>query len=341
MSSSTLLVVIPCLNEEKTIAHVIREIPRSIPGIGRVDVAVVDDGSTDATAELAQEAGAIVLKHSRNRGVGAAFRTGLRHARVNDYDYLVNMDGDGQFNPSTIPDILAPVLAGEADLVTGSRFKDKALIPKMPGIKRWGNFRIAGLVSMLTGQKFYDVSCGFRAYNKELIAELTLLGDFTYTHEALLQAAFKSFKIVEVPVEVRGEREFGKSRVASNLWLYAKRTSSIIGSTFVVYRPFQFFGLLSFICFAFGFALGFWFLYNRITTGSFEPHIWAGFTSAYTVSIGILSLLFGQASFLITEQYRILKSEMAILNAQIKKQQDPGSSKVHAPSETADNPRRA
>ncbi|MTI09389.1 glycosyltransferase family 2 protein [Curvivirga aplysinae] len=313
MSAKSLLVVIPCLNEEKTIAAVISAIPNTIKGINRIDVLVVDDGSTDSSVKEAENAGAYYVSHPRNKGVGAAFRTGLNYARVHEYDFMLNMDGDGQFNPNDIPELLAPVLSGEADMTTASRFKDKTLHPKMPAIKKWGNHRISGLVSILTGQKFYDVSCGFRAYSKDVIRTLSLLGNFTYTHEAILQTVFNGFSIIEVPLEIRGEREFGKSRVASNLWRYAKQTSSIIGSTIISHRPFTAFAFIGLFFGVIGISLGVFFMYHRFTTGAFEPHIWAGFSSAYFVGLAVISLLFGQAAFMFTRHHKITKNEMNLL----------------------------
>lgn len=322
MKNKKLLVVIPCLNEEKTIGSVISRIPKKIEGVHQIDVLVVDDGSNDGTVKIATVAGAKTISHSMNKGVGAAFRSGLNFARIGNYDYLVNMDGDGQFDPTDIPSLLKPIFSGHAEMTTASRFKDKSLIPDMPGIKKWGNFRISSLVSLVSGEKFYDVSCGFRAYGKNVIESISLLGSFTYTHEVILQAVFHGFAVVEVPLKIRGEREYGTSRVASNLWHYAKQTSSIIGLTLISYRPFKSFALIACLFLAIGFSLGGFFIYHRLSTGAFEPHIWAGFSSAYFIGLGLISLLFGQAAFMFTRLHMISKNEMNLMMQLINHKRD-------------------
>ena len=220
-----LLVVIPALNEEKTVASVIRGIPGDLPGVSRVEVLVVDDGSSDRTAEEARAAGARVISHDSTRGVGAAFRTALRHAIDSGADLLVSIDADGQFDPADIPRLIEPVLAGAADFTTASRFADPALVPSMPGRKLWGNRVMARLVSGLTGQVFRDVSCGMRCYSRRAAMSIHPIAHFTYTQEVFLNLAFQQMRIVEVPVRVRGERQHGESRVASNLFRYALHTS--------------------------------------------------------------------------------------------------------------------
>jgi glycosyltransferase involved in cell wall biosynthesis len=310
---TSLLVLIPCLNEDRTIGSVIARIPATIEGIGRIDVAVVDDGSTDDTARVAGEHGARVLRHGRNLGVGAALRTGLRHARIHDYDFVVNIDGDGQFAPEDIPEILAPVIAGEADLVTASRFADPDLVPDMPAIKKWGNRRISALVGYLTGQRLHDVSCGFRAYSAQTVRALNLVGNFTYTHEVILQACFQGFRVREVPVPVIGEREFGESRVASNLFRYARLSSRIIVSSFFYFHPMRVFGAISIVFLLPALAIGAFFLYHRFSTGEFTPHIWAGFASAFLFVLGCIAMMIGFIALLFQRLAIQLKQESDLI----------------------------
>lgn len=119
-----LVVIIPALNEEATIGGVVGRVPVSIPGISQIERVVIDDGSRDGTAACAQEAGASVVRHPENRGVGEAFRTGVEEALRRGADIVVNMDGDGQFRPEDIPRLVRPILAGEAGFVTCTRFGD-------------------------------------------------------------------------------------------------------------------------------------------------------------------------------------------------------------------------
>lgn len=288
-----LVIIIPCLNEENTITEVISSIPQEMPGITSVKILVIDDGSTDSTACRAQEAGAKVIPHPENMGVGVAFHTGIDMAIEMGADIVVNMDGDGQFDPKDIPTLITPIIEGKADFVTASRFKDKSLEPQMPAIKKWGNKRIAGLISMLARKRFYDVSCGFRAYSQEALLRLNLMGKFTYTQETFLDFAFKGIKIVEVPLRIKGEREFGKSRVAGNLFNYAGRSATIILRTFRDYRPLEFFGLISIILFLFSLLLGGFFFGYYWKTGRFSPNLWAGFLSGFSLLFAILFFVTG------------------------------------------------
>jgi hypothetical protein len=240
-----LLVVIPALNEAPTIASVIGAIPSQIPGVCEIDVVVVDDGSSDATAQEAERAGARVLRHSTPRGVGAAFHTALGHGIEHGADLIASIDADGQFDPADLPALIEPVVSGRADFVTGSRFVDPALVPEMPALKLWGNRVLSRLISRLAGQTLHDVSCGMRCFGRRAALGLHPMGRFTYTQEVLLNLAFQQLRLQEVPIRVRGEREFGESRVASSLWRYALRSSGIILRCYRDYFPMRFFGGLA------------------------------------------------------------------------------------------------
>lgn len=314
---TSLLILIPCLNEEKSIEAVISGVPKDLPGVSGISVAIIDDGSTDRTAEIARSLGATVLRHGRNRGVGAALRTGLAHARQTRADITVSIDGDGQFDQRQIGELIAPILAGEADFATASRFKDDALVPQMPGVKIFGNRGIARLVSTLTGQKMYDVSCGFRAYSREVVEQVHILGNFTYTHEIIMQLAFRGFRIAEIPLAVRGVREFGKSRVASDLWRYARQSSGIILNCYRDHRPFHAFSLISGVFLLIGLGFAAFFLYHRIVSGAFEPHIWAGFVAAFFAGLSFLTMVLGQVAIMIYHLRETMLQETRHLNAMI------------------------
>lgn len=290
---ATLLVIVPCLDEERTVGAVVGGLPRSLPGVAAVDVVVIDDGSSDATAERAREAGADVVRHAANLGLGETFRRGVREALTRGADILVNIDGDGQFDPASIPELVAPIVAGEAHMVTASRFLDPALTPRMPAIKRWGNRQVARIVRLLTGKRFHDVSCGFRAFSREALLRMNLYGSFTYTHETFMDLVFKGMAIREVPLPVRGTREFGESRIASSIPRYAWRSLQIMARAFIAYRPFTFFAALAALLMAAGAGLLLFLLVHYIRSGAFSPHIWAGFVGGGLALAGVLTLALG------------------------------------------------
>ena len=281
-------VVMPAFNEEKLIGGVLDRMPDFVDTI-----VVVDDGSTDETPHIAQAKGALVVTHSINRGVGAAFHTGVDKALELNADIMVTVDADGQFDPKDIETLIGPISNGDADFVTASRFKDKKMAPTMPRLKYWGNIAMSRLISFLTGQKFYDVSCGFRAYSKEALLRLNLFGEFTYTQETFMDLAFKNMAIQEVPIAIQGERKYGQSKVASNLFRYAYRTSKIIFRAFRDYRPLKFFGFIAGLIFCSGLLLEILLLWHYLQTGSFSPYKVLGFVGGFLLAIGLLIFITG------------------------------------------------
>ena len=297
--AARLVVMLPALNEEASIEAVLRRIPRQVEGVGEVLILVVDDGSTDRTAELARKAGAEVVSHLRNQGVGAAFATGIEQALKMGADILVNMDADGQFQPEDIPLLISPILHEGFGLVTCSRFADPENIPKMPSIKLWGNRMMCRLVNAITRTtSFSDVSCGFRAYSRDTALRLNLYGKFTYTQESLIDLAMKGLPMTEVPLKVRGVREHGQSRVASNLWNYGFNTSMIILRAFRDWRPLVFFGLIAITFLLLGLGMiGFvtaWWITQGRTTPWTSLITLGGVNLVLGITFGVLALVADQ-----------------------------------------------
>jgi glycosyltransferase involved in cell wall biosynthesis len=282
---------------------VVAAIPRVVDGFDRVHVVVLDDGSRDNTAAIAAAAGAEVLRHDTNRGLGATFREAVEYALRRRSACLVNIDGDGQFDPADIPKIVAPIVAGQAEMATASRFLDATLVPTMPAIKRWGNRAVARVVRLLSGSRFADVSCGFRAFSREALLRMTLFGTFTYTQETFLDLLFKGLPIVEVPVRVRGVREFGSSRIASNIPRYAVRSLQIMLRAFLARRPMLAFGGLALGFGTVGASLLGFLAWHYLDSGAFSPHIWAGFTGAAFAFLAVTTLITG---FLAENLFRVL-----------------------------------
>lgn len=284
------IVIIPALNEEKTIGSVIDAIPRRLHhDTIEVDILVINDGSTDRTEEISLKHGAHVISNNTPQGVGSAFGAGVRWALKMRADYAVNLDGDGQMNPADIPKLLDPIISGKADMVTASRFKEKNYVPEMPRVKLWGNRKVAQIVSRITGRRYYDVACGFRAYNRETLLWLNLNGKFTYTQEMFLNLANRQeIKIEEIPLRIRGERQFGKSRVASNVLRYAFRSGSIILKAFKDYQPIRFFGGIAAILLLMACILEIIFFAHFFNTGYFSGYLWAGLSGAFLFILALL-----------------------------------------------------
>ena len=204
---------------------------------------IVDDGSSDGTADVARDMGAHVVRHQMNRGVGAAFSSGVKELLKMGADVVVTLDADGQFRPEDIPVLIAPIMNDEMDFVTGSRFLNNSSTPDSTWAKRFGNRLFTRIINMLIGSNFTDTQCGFRAYSREALLRLTTFGKFTYTQEVFLDLANKNMRMMEVPIQVRS-RKVGKSKVVKNPIHYGLRALKIILQYERDFRPLRFFGLI-------------------------------------------------------------------------------------------------
>lgn len=225
------LAIVPALNEQASIARVVAEIREADLGF---DIVVVDDGSLDRTAEVAEATGARVLKLPFNLGIGGAVQTGYRYAYENGYSIAVQVDGDGQHDPKELEALLAPLLAGEADVVIGSRFAGagsyRAQLSRRPGIRVF-----AWIVSLVVRARITDSSSSFRALNRRALALFSVdyPHGFLETVEATVLGARSGLRLVEVPVVMR-ERTEGRSTLtfARSLWYAAKVLVAVFVSLF-------------------------------------------------------------------------------------------------------------
>ncbi len=287
-----LLVIIPAFNEEDKIAEVINKIPRNIPGIDKIETLVINDGSTDNTSDIAKSMGIGVIDNYKNMGVGYSFGRGLNYAVENGFDMMVNIDGDGQFDPAEILKLLKPILDESAEFVTASRFIDRKPILNMPLAKLWGNRLMSILISRLVGKRYQDVSCGFRAYSKKALLSLNLQGRFTYTQETFIDLSFKELNIREVPINVKYFPS-RRSKVASNLFMYAINTLKIILGTYRDYRPLAFFSVISLIFLIIGTSFETILLWTYFSRGTFSPNIWSGFVGAAFFFLSVIFFIVG------------------------------------------------
>ncbi|MEX1997092.1 MAG: glycosyltransferase family 2 protein [Candidatus Andersenbacteria bacterium] len=308
-----LVVIIPALNEAVTISAVINGIPHTIQGISTIEVVVIDDGSVDQTSTLARTAGAEVIRHKRNLGLGAAFRTGINEALRRGADIIVNMDSDGQFDPRDIPRLITLIQNGMADFVTTTRFAKPEYLPDMPAIKLFGNRWMTRIVNFLTAKKFTDVSCGFRAYSREAALKLTLFGRFTYTQETFIDLAYKDISMAEVPLRVRGQRQHGRSRIAGSLWRYGIKSASIIFRAARDYQPLYFFGIPGVLIFFCGIIAGIFLVIHYVQTGQTHPYRSLVQISGILIIVGFLLLFISLLADML-HRNRVLMDESLYYN---------------------------
>lgn len=285
---TTLVVTIPAYNEEPTIGQVIREIPRQIAGVDRVFVLVIDDGSRDRTAEVAREAGAdFILTHRGNRGLAITFRHGLDAALSLGADIIANTDADNHYDQTRIPELVAPIVAGEADIAIGSR--PMSGLPEMTFVRRWGNRLANAMFRFLYGlPRDTDISSGFRAYSREAALRLSITSKYTYTHESLISAIDHGLGIVSKVIPARDVTR--PSRLMSNVRTHIFKAGSMAFMSFVVHRLFRILALVSTVLVLVGAAFYARFLYFFFTSGG-GGHVQSLIAGSLAIILGVQLLV--------------------------------------------------
>ena len=301
-----LVIMIPAYNEERTIAGIIKEIPREIDGIGCVEVLLINDGSTDGTVIEALRAGVDrILNHYSNRGLGVSFRDGIEAALEIGADIVVNIDADGQYNAKEIPKLIQPILDGRADVVLG--WRDVKNLDFMPRGKKLGNRIATWVTRMLSGYPLRDGQTGYRAFSREASLKMNLSGKYTYVQETLMQAMYKDLAIEQIPVEFR-ERK-GDSRLISGLATYASRAGQTIFVTFKDYRPLMLFTTVGGVLTLIGLGLGIRVLVHFAQTGMVSPHIPSAIVASLLITVGLGTVVFGVLADMFKKQ-RLLDEEI-------------------------------
>jgi glycosyltransferase involved in cell wall biosynthesis len=307
-----LIVNLPAYNEGEKIAQTIKQIPRQIPGVDEVSVQVIDDGSKDNTIRSAREAGADrVFSHGTNRGIGITFRAAVEKALENGADIMVNIDADGQFNPADIEKLIHSVLKGEADIVSATRFGD-AKAKDMPKVKYYLNQVAAWIIGRFLNYKIEDLTCGFRAYNREALLRLNLPGSFTYTQEVIIDAIGKNLKIKWVPVEVvyfTGR----KSRVVKSVYQYVSNSAKIILKAVRDVRPMKFFGIPAFALILAALAIFIYFGFNYFQELKITPYRNHLLLAITFLLVGIQFLVFALIADMIKTNRQLNENQMYLL----------------------------
>ena len=247
-----LAIQIPCRDEAETLAQTIAALPRSLPGVDEIVTIVVDDGSRDSTSEIAATHGARVVRLPGQRGLAAAFVAGIDAALAQHAQIIVNTDGDNQYSGSDVAALIAPIVAGAADVAIGVR--PIATIDTFSSTKRLLQRVGSWAVRRLSSTSVADATSGFRAYSREAALRLEVFSDYTYTLETIVQAAHHRLTIASIPVRVNPVVR--PSRLMRNSVTYILRAGMGLLRMFVVYRPFRFFAIPALIVFALAAAIG-------------------------------------------------------------------------------------
>jgi glycosyltransferase involved in cell wall biosynthesis len=298
-----LVIQIPCFNEEEALPITLTDLPRHVTGFDEVEWLVVDDGSTDRTSEVARAHGADhVMRHPCNRGLGRAFMTGLEAALRAGADVVVNTDADNQYRAACIPVLVAPILAGRAQMVVGAR--PIASIPSFSPFKKLMQRLGSWAVRIASGTTIPDAPSGFRAYSRDAAIQLYVLDAYTYTLETIIQAARKDIPIEWVPVEVNDELR--PSRLITNMADYIRRSIFTLIRVFVIYRPLRFFTILAALLALPG-LVGIVRFLAFYATGNGGGHVQSLVVSAALVAMGAIVQMGGLIADIIAANRRLLE----------------------------------
>jgi glycosyltransferase involved in cell wall biosynthesis len=235
------VVQVPCLDEERTLASVLSSIPARIDGVDEIAVVVVDDGSSDRTAEVAREHGATVVRHTRTMGLARSFRDGVHWALSHGADVVVNTDGDDQYPQDRIGDLVRPILDGVADVVIADR--QTATIAEFSWFKKRMQRVGSAVVSRAADTRLPDAASGFRAYSRDALLRLNVVTDFSYAMETIIQAGTKRLRIVSIPVVTHPKTR--ESRLFRNVFHHMARSASAIVRSYLMFKPYVVFASLA------------------------------------------------------------------------------------------------
>ena len=314
-----LIIQIPCYNEAETLPLALAGLPRAIPGIDCIETLIIDDGSSDDTAAVAAAHGVSpshIIRHPQNLGLARAFQSGLDACLRLGADVIVHTDADNQYPGHYIPDLVAPVLAGQAGMVIGDR--QVATIDHFSPLKKRMLALGSWMVRNVSGTAVPDAVSGFRAYSREAALRFTILTRYSYTLETVIQAGKLGLGVVSIPITTNPPTR--PSRLQRSMWHFIKAQAGTILRLYAFYEPLRTFSYLAAPFLLVGVALWVRFFVNTLLgesgVGRFIQSLTLG---TGLLMVGALIILFGvQADIsgkhrLLTQEvlYRLKKMELA------------------------------
>jgi glycosyltransferase involved in cell wall biosynthesis len=298
-----LIIQIPCLNEAESLPKTLVDLPKHIPGIDIIEVLIIDDGSTDGTADVAQNCGVNhIIRFMRKKGLANVFHSGLDACLKAGADIIVNTDADGQYKGEDIPRLIQPLLEKKADIVIGNRdienIKEFSFLKKR--LQRLGSW----VVRQFSGSKVADATTGFRAYNRDAAMKLNIISDFTYTIESIIQAESKNLTIANITITTNPVSR--PSRLIKSVPIYIKRSAATIVRVYSMFNPLKFFMMVSAILLFFGTLIGIRFLYFYIQ-GVGAGKLQSLLLAAVLIIVGFLMAVLGLISDLIAANRRLIE----------------------------------
>ena len=298
-----LIIQIPCYNEERTLGTTLAALPRHLPGIDTIEWLIINDGSKDRTVEVAKANGVDhIVQFTTNQGLAKAFMAGLQASLKAGADIIVNTDADNQYCADDIPQLIKPILLGQAEIVVGARpiWKTKQFSPTKKLLQNLGSW----VVRLASKTNIPDAPSGFRAFSREAALQLNVFNNYTYTLETIIQAGQKGMAITSVPI--RTNSVLRPSRLVKSIPSYVVRSLFTILRIFMLYKPLRFFLLAGSVPFSLGVILGVrWLIF--FVAGSERTRIPSLILAAILILIGFQLWMFGLVADLMSANRKLVE----------------------------------
>ena len=298
-----LVIQIPCYNEEKALPITLKDLPKKIEGIDEIEVLIIDDGSKDNTVEVAKSLGVKhVVNMPHNCGLAKAFVAGLQKSLEIGADIIVNTDADNQYCANDIEKLVKPILAGDADIVIGTRpvSKIEHFSPLKKILQKLGSC----VMRLISSTEVEDAPSGFRAFSRNSALQLNVFDNYTYTLETIIQARAKGLILKCVPINVNADLR--KSKLVKSMFDYIIRSVFTMIRMFIIYRPFRFFAIIAGLFLTLGTILGLRFLYYYVFSSG-NGHIQSLILSAILIITGVQIAVIAVLSELMSINRKLLE----------------------------------
>jgi glycosyltransferase involved in cell wall biosynthesis len=298
-----LVIQIPCLNEAQTLPTTLADLPTSVPGIDVIETLVIDDGSQDGTLQVARAHGVHhVIRFRRRKGLAAAFMAGIDASLKAGADIIVNTDADNQYSGKDIARLVAPLLTGQADIAIGDR--NIREIQHMSGAKKWLQRAGSWVVRQVSGTAVPDTTSGFRAYTRQAALRMTIVSEFSYTLESIIQAGKNRMAIAHVAISTNARTR--PSRLFDSIFGYLKQSGATIVRIYAMYEPLKIFTYIGSTIFLIGFAISLRFVYFYLQGGG-DGKIQSLILSAVLMIVGFQVVMFGLLADVISGTRKLLE----------------------------------
>ena len=305
-----LIIQIPCYNEAESLPETLDALPRWIEGVDTIEILIIDDGSTDNTSEVARRFGVHhIVRHRTNRGLAAAFQSGINKALAEGADIIVNTDADNQYEGRDICKLVAPVLAGEADIVVGDRgVRDNA---HFGPFKRLLQMLGSATVKRLSNTQITDAVSGFRAISRAAAQKINITSSFSYTTEMLIQAGRKRMAVISVPIRTNGA--IRPSRLFKSIPQFISNTGATMIRSYAMYNPLKVFVLAGAVLFLLGAMPIIRFLWFFMI-GEGQGHLQSIVIGGSLMTLGVVAIMFGAVADLVGRNRQLLEQTLERLH---------------------------